>query len=207
MRMDLVRHHRRTLLAGLVVVALLVRAFIFGLHVPLLSYVDLGFHELGHMLAIPLGTVIHFLAGSFTQIAVPLGLAVYFWIKVEDRAATALMLGWAATSAQNTSVYVADAPTRALPLIGGTHDWWFLLGRWDALHLADGLAGMVWVCGLLIGLGGLGTALYPIWPDWRSRRTLRSVQERFAAAPVREVRPPTPLEKPLAAEDDPEWLV
>ena len=204
--MDLVRHHRRTLLAGLVVVALMIRAFVFDLHIPLLSYVDLGFHELGHMLAIPLGTVVHFLAGSFTQIAVPLGLAVYFWIKVEDRAAAALMLGWAATSAQNTSVYVADAPTRALPLIGGTHDWWFLLSRWNALHLADGLAGMVWVFGLLVGLGGLWAALHPIWSDWRSTRTLRTIEERFAAAPVREVRPPSPIDAD-PVEDDPEWLV
>lgn len=206
MSMDLVRHHRRTLLAGLVVLALLVRAFIFGLHVPLLSYVDLGFHELGHMLAVPLGTVIHFLAGSFTQIAVPLGLAVYFWIKVEDRAATALMLGWTATSAQNTSVYVADAPTRALPLIGGTHDWWFLLSRWDALHLADGLAGMVWVFGLVIGAAGLLASFHPMWSDWRSTRTLRSIEERFATAPVREVRPPAPIDQ-NPAEDDPDWLV
>ncbi len=189
------RTHRRPFLAAAAVAALLVRAFVFDAHIPLLSYVDLGFHELGHMLAIPLGTVVHFLAGSATQMAVPLGLATYFWLKTRDAAAAGLMLGWGATSFQNTSVYIADAPTRFLPLIGGTHDWWFLLGRWDALHLADGLAGMVWFVGLLVGLSGLAIALRDPFLAWRHAAREDAIAERFADAPVREVFRPPPEER------------
>ena len=157
------RLHRRESLAVVVVAALLVRAFVVGEHIPLLSYVDLGFHELGHMLAIPLGTVVHFLAGSVAQIAIPAGLAAYFWHRTSDRTAAGVMLAWAATSAQNVSVYMADAPYRRLPLIGGTHDWWFLLGRWDSLDVASGLAAMVWFIGLLMGLAGLAVCGWPLY--------------------------------------------
>ena len=174
------RLHRRESLAVVVVAALLVRAFVVGEHIPLLSYVDLGFHELGHMLAIPLGTVVHFLAGSVAQIAIPAGLAAYFWHRTSDRTAAGVMLAWAATSAQNVSVYMADAPYRRLPLIGGTHDWWFLLGRWDSLDVASGLAAMVWFIGLLVGLAGLAVCGWPLYASWRAGvlNTLCEVSER-----------------------------
>lgn len=185
------RQHRRALLATAAVAALMVRAFVFDAHIPMLAYVDLGFHELGHMLAIPLGTVPHFLAGSGTQMAVPVGLAAYFWRKAGDGAAAGLMLAWAATSFQNTSVYIADAPTRFLPLLGGgTHDWWFLLSRWDALHLAGGLAGMVWFVGLLLGVGGLVVAIHEPFSAWRRSARAEEIAERFAEAPVREASNP-----------------
>jgi hypothetical protein len=106
-------------------------AFVRGTSIPLLSLVDLGFHELGHLLTYPFPDMITAAAGSVAQVAVPLGLAVYFaWIRT-DRIATSVCLTWAATAARDVSVYVRDAPYQRLELIGGEHDWAFLL----AAHL------------------------------------------------------------------------
>ena len=164
--------------------------FVLDRRVPLLGWVDLGFHELGHMIAIPLGTVIHFLAGSVTQMAVPLGLGVYFWVRQRDHLSTGLMMAWAAASWQDVSVYVADAPFERLQLIGGDHDWAFLLHRWDMLDQAAGIASMVKFSGLLIGIAGVGVIAAPLMSMWRARERADVIQERFANAPVRPPKNP-----------------
>ncbi len=170
----------------------LVWPFGFGRRIPLLGWADLGFHELGHMLAIPFGTVIHFLAGSFTQVAVPLGLAGYFWLRLRDRLAVGLMLVWAAGSAHDVSVYVADAPYQRLALIGGQHDWAFLLGRWDMIGQAAGTATMIRLLGAGFGAAGLGVLAAPLVATVRDRHRERRLQRRFAGSRVRPVRNPPP---------------
>ncbi|MDH3307309.1 MAG: hypothetical protein OEO77_07325 [Acidimicrobiia bacterium] len=153
---------RRSAVLTVAAAGLVVTSYLFDRRIPLLSLVDLGFHELGHMLAIPLGRTVHFLAGSFAQIAVPVGLAAYFaWLR-SDRAAAGLMGAWAATSIRDVAVYVADAPYQRLPLIGGTHDWAWLLGsRWHVIDRADDLAGFFTALGLLVGIAAIGLAASP----------------------------------------------
>jgi hypothetical protein len=132
-------------------------AFKQGRNVPLLGMVDLGFHELGHMLTMWAPRLLYFAAGSINQVAVPLGLAAYFlWFR-RDGVGGGLCLAWAGTSAQNVSVYVADAPYQRLPLIGGMHDWAYILGpeQLDHLSWAAPLATAVKVFGLLLVLAGL----------------------------------------------------
>ncbi|MDH3731817.1 MAG: hypothetical protein OES13_11975, partial [Acidimicrobiia bacterium] len=104
--------------------------------VPLLDGVDLGFHELGHMLAMGFGRFIHTLAGSFLQIAVPLGLSAYFFVIRRDPVGAGVCAAWAGTSAYDVAIYVADAPFQRLPLIGGYHDWAYLLGPGELDALA-----------------------------------------------------------------------
>ncbi len=92
-------------------------AFVRKAQVPLLSLVDLGFHELGHLVTRPLPEIVMIAAGSFAQIAVPVGLAVY----------------------------IADAPYQRLQLIGGEHDWAAILGpeHFNALGRAGAIAAAV----------------------------------------------------------------
>ena len=61
-------------------------AFVKGGRVPLLWCVDLGFHELGHlvMYILPVNEILTAAMGSIMQCAVPLGLAVYFWYLGRD---------------------------------------------------------------------------------------------------------------------------
>ena len=137
-----------------------------GARVPLLGWADLGFHELGHLVAyvcdafLPWAEVLTALAGSVVQVAVPLGLATYFLQWRHDRAGTAVCLAWAATSLHDVARYVADAPHERLALIGGEHDWAFILaGHLDrAAPLAEALRAVGY---LLLGLA-LVAATWPL---------------------------------------------
>jgi hypothetical protein len=140
-------------------------AFVRGTRVPLLGLVDLGFHELGHLLTYPLPDVVTASMGSVTQVAVPIGLAAYFFVARRDRLGGSLCLGWAGTSAADASVYIADAPTEELVLLGeGEHDWAFVLGpeHLDSLHLAAGIATAVKVFGFLLLFAGLAICCWEL---------------------------------------------
>ena len=112
--------------------------------VPLLSNVDLGIHELGHMIAFWAPELLVQAAGSFLQVAVPVCFGVYFWLR-RDRLAVILMLAWAAESLNNVSVYIYDATRMALQLLGDDgsgagHDWHNILSRLGLLEHTDGIA-------------------------------------------------------------------
>ena len=153
--------------------------FVRNTRVPLLGNFDLGMHELGHMLAGFMPTMVMFLMGSVAQIAVPLGLAAYFWLRT-DRASSAFTLAWAGASSWDVSVYIADAPYERLPLIGGQHDWAYLLGGrgWNAMGAAGTIAGVVRVGGVLLVLAGLGLALYGAYIEMQG-----APEERMAQGP------------------------
>ena len=142
-------------------------AFVRQVPVPLLSLVDLGIHELGHLVTYVFPDLLTAMAGSAFQVLVPMGLAAYFWLRGPDLLATGLCLAWAGTSAQQVAAYVADAPFQRLPLIGGQHDWAFILGRLGLLDWAAGLAMAVRVAAVLLVLGGVASC---VWGIVRARR-------------------------------------
>src|SRR5918996_4720976 len=79
--------------------------FVLEKRVPLLGLVDLGFHELGHLLTYPLSDLATATAGSAIQVLVPLGLAVYFTVREErDLLGAGLCLAWAGASAADVAV-------------------------------------------------------------------------------------------------------
>ncbi len=134
--------------------------FVRGSRVPVLAYVDLGVHELGHMLTLPFPDVVTAVMGTGLQVLVPLGLAAYFAVR-RELLGTALCLAWTGTSARDASVYIADAPTQQLELIGGEHDWAYVLGeRFDALHMAGAVSLGVAVFGAAVLVAGLVLCLY-----------------------------------------------
>ena len=137
-------------------------AFIAHREVPILDWFDLAVHEVGHMLMFWAPRMVMFLGGSVAQVAVPLALAWYFGLVRRDLAGAGFCLAWAGASAWDVSVYIADAPVQALPLIGGgEHDWAYLLGQrgFDAIHLADEIAGFVEFTGALVAVAGIGLGL------------------------------------------------
>ena len=122
--------------------------FATGRPVPLLALVDLRFHELGHFVTYALPwELVTAAMGSVAQIAVPLGLAGYFAVGRRERVSAAVCLAWAATSARGVQAYIADAPFERLQLIGGDHDWAFILTEVGHLDAAAGLARGVWMVG------------------------------------------------------------
>jgi hypothetical protein len=132
-------------------------AFLFGTRVPILGLFDLGIHELGHLLATPLPRLAMFMAGSIAQVAFPLAMAAYFLIAPRDHPAGGFCLAWAGASARDVSVYAADARTQALPLIGGEHDWAYILGPsgFDALEHTATVAGSIEALGGILALSGI----------------------------------------------------
>src|SRR5687768_8312103 len=111
-------------IAGLVVIgALWLVAFQHHNRIPGLTYVNLGLHEFGHMVTYSASDLINALMGSIAQVAIPLLIALWLFIRRGDWVAAGVCLAWAATSALEVAIYVADAPTQKLELIGDSHDW------------------------------------------------------------------------------------
>lgn len=188
-------------------------AFAADRPVPILDWFDLGIHEVGHMIGFALPELLMFMAGSFAQVAFPAAMTAYFlWFR-RDPASGGFCLAWAGTSAWDVSVYVADAPVQALPLIGGgQHDWAYILGHFDAVDQAARVAGWIETLGAGLVLVGIAIALVPLARP-RPRPVSRRV--RPAGLPVREARgfvpgepepPPAPSPaEPSGASGEPIW--
>ena len=176
--------------AAAAVLAAVIAWFAFVAHreVPILDWFDLGVHEVGHMVMLFAPRMAMFLGGSVAQVVVPLALAWYFGLVRRDLAGGGFCLAWTGASAWDVSVYIADAPVQALPLIGaGEHDWAYLLGPrgFDSIHLADEIAGFVEFTGALLAIAGIGIALSAMVSG------LRKPQPVLQALPVTESRPVT----------------
>jgi hypothetical protein len=165
----------------------------------LISYVDLGFHELGHLLLGWAPGLVAPLAGSVVQVAVPIGLALYFARRRESYA-IALLLGWAATSAAGVSVYVADGPVQALNLLGyGRHDWAWVLGQTGNMGWAPMLSsGVRWFGVALAVIGALVALTSLVSPHAKERAESRLQAERDAREA--ELRAKAPRHEPRTRE-------
>ena len=133
-------------IAGLVLIAALwYVAFQQHDRVPGLTYVNLGLHEFGHMVTYSASNLTEALAGSIAQVAIPLLIALWLFVRPGDWVAAGVCLAWAATSALEVAAYVADAPTQELKLIAGQHDWAFILGPegYDAMNKSASLANTI----------------------------------------------------------------
>lgn len=119
-----------------------------GFLLGILDGANLVFHEAGHVFFFLFGEFLQFLGGSLTQVAIPASLAFYFWVH-EQRSASAVTIFWTGESLTNVAIYVADAQRMELPLIGGDHDWNYLLARLNLLDRADSIGRFVFLLGAL----------------------------------------------------------
>lgn len=160
-------------------------AFPYVLHreVPLLDLFDLGIHELGHMVFGFFPPMIAVGAGSAAQILVPLGLGLYFLIRNRSWVEFGVCLSWTGTSMHDVSIYIADAPIQALPLIGGGHDWAYLLGpqQFDAIHAAGSIASTVSTAGAVAVVAGIVACLWPVLAEWAAEDPIQ--RRRVASRP------------------------
>jgi hypothetical protein len=114
--------------------------------------VNLIFHEAGHTIFSMFGQLIHLLAGSGMQIAVPAVITGYFFFTRQPFAA-AVALCWVGENFWDVSVYIKDAQERALPLLGGEgvlHDWHFILVILRCLDKDDAIGNTAFMIGTLI---------------------------------------------------------
>lgn len=147
-------------------------AFVRGTRVPLLGMVDLAIHEAGHVFFVWAPRDLMLVMGNGFQALFPLVFAFAFVVRHRDLAGGAAALAWCATSLQDASVYLADAPYRRLPLLGpeSSHDWWQLLGSHGWLDAADEVSRVVWFVGLLVH----GAAVAMLAVGWRHDEAWRA---------------------------------
>jgi hypothetical protein len=115
-----------------------------------LDSLDLAIHETGHLVFAFDGEVLAVLGGTLFQLLVPAAFVVALW-RNGDRHGATVPLWWLAQNCWNISVYVRDARTEELPLVGGgEHDWAFLLDRAGWLDHDQRIAGIVYLVGVLL---------------------------------------------------------
>ena len=116
----------------------------------LLDHLDLAIHEAGHLLFAPLGEFVGFLGGTLLQLLLPLSFVWHFH-RQRDPFAVHVVLWWVAQNLWNISVYVRDARSQTLPLLGGgEHDWAYLLGHLDLLKYDQVLGRSIYLTGVLL---------------------------------------------------------
>ncbi|MGH7668873.1 MAG: hypothetical protein ACRENQ_05210 [Gemmatimonadaceae bacterium] len=143
--------------ARVVLLALLAIYGIAYMHDPggghLIDGIDLAIHETGHLVFRPFGEVLQFAGGTLFQLIVPATFLVYFlrFAPTRDRFAASAMLWWIAVNLWNIAVYMADARTQSLPLVGGgEHDWAYLFGHFGVLSHDTGIAASVRAFGIVV---------------------------------------------------------
>lgn len=141
---------------------------------PILKGLDMGIHELGHVLFMPLGQFMSIAGGTMLQCLAP-AIGVAMFVRQRDPFAIFFAVGWLGTNFFDVATYVADARAMELPLVspfagGGdeiTHDWNWLLGRTGLLERDRTIAGLLRLAGhacfALCVAGGT-------WTLWRMRQ-------------------------------------
>jgi hypothetical protein len=115
-----------------------------------LDSLDLAIHETGHLVFAFGGETLMLLGGTLFQIIVPAIFVLALWRRGDRHGAT-VPLWWLAQNCWNISVYVRDARTQALPLVGGgEHDWATLLGNAGWLEQDQALGGAVYLAGVVL---------------------------------------------------------
>lgn len=134
---------------------------------------NLGIHELGHMLFRPLGEFMMVLGGTFWQLTVP-KISFFMFYKQRDYFALAVSFCWLATNYYDVATYIGDARARELPLVSPfgigpiTHDWHYLLTRLGMLELDTTIAAVIRVLAAVSMIIGLG------WGVWTISKMIKS---------------------------------
>ena len=118
-------------------------------------------HEAGHVLFAPFGETMYILGGSIMQVLGPVVWILTAWHERSRLVPVALF--FTGLSMVDISIYMKDAATRILPLLGGKnshHDWWTVLYRRDALDWGEPLGEFFFFAGMLAALAGLGWGIF-----------------------------------------------
>jgi hypothetical protein len=161
------------------------------------SAIDMGMHELGHLLFSVFGEFMHIAGGSVFQCIFPL-LWLAAFLQKGYYFAAALCISWLGLNLFDVATYAADAQARLLPLatgLGGIgtedseatydagHDWYQLLSRTGHLQDDQGIAELLRTLGSAVYIVGLVTAailiVYMII-GVRRRRIVQETQEAVA---------------------------
>ncbi|MFA5361899.1 MAG: hypothetical protein WC335_01460 [Candidatus Omnitrophota bacterium] len=106
---------------------------------------NLGVHELGHLVFAFFGDFLCAAGGTIAQLLIPVIGAVNFY-RQKDYFGISFAFGWLSTSFFESARYIGDARAMDLPLVtffwadDAQHDWNYLLSRMGILQLDTGIA-------------------------------------------------------------------
>jgi hypothetical protein len=119
----------------------------------LLDSANLAFHEAGHPLFGMLSDRLTVYGGTLGQLMFPLAAGFSFY-RLRKTLSCAYAALWLGENLLNIAVYMADARTQILPLVGnGEHDWTEIFSRWGVLSWDNGIATLVRITGWLLIVG------------------------------------------------------
>ena len=122
-----------------------------------IDHANLLFHEAGHLIFGFLGPSAGLYGGTLGQLTILVICGVAFFMHKSWVSLSVIML-WFVENLFNIALYVADARSQMLPLVGsGEHDWANILSRWAALQYDTTISAM------LIAIGWLGLIATLAW--------------------------------------------
>ena len=135
-----------------------------------LHLISIPFHEAGHILFSPFGELVTALGGSLAQVLVPAICAVAFMTTSLDPFAAAVCWWWTGENLLDVAMYINDARTLSLVLLGGHtgaevegHDWERILQMTGALHLDHRIAWIVhWTGAIVMGASLIAGGLFTL---------------------------------------------
>ena len=156
-------------------VYVLVRHLSDPLYTSILGPLNLGIHELGHLIFGFMGEAMAVAGGTLLQLLVPM-FAVFNFYRQDDFLSIALSLGWLSTNFFNIATYVADARRLELPLVtpfGGDnviHDWEYLLSKMNMLEYDTVIADIIRVLAVISMLLCFAAGAWLLWQMIKNQR-------------------------------------
>jgi hypothetical protein len=175
-------------------------AFVRDTQVPVLEYLDVAVHEVGHLLFRPFGELVMLIMGSGFQVMFPLVAGLAFAVWKRNWIAWGICWAWSANACADAARYIADAPRGELALLGAgpdaLGDWALILGpeHFDKLFLADRIASAVRTLGLALWIAAVGVVFVGAWRSYLALRGNQAAAPRASARPARTREPVSDLD-------------
>jgi len=150
----------------------------------LLGMLNLGIHELGHVLLRPAGDSLCLAGGTLFQVLFPI-ISVFMFLRQRDYFALTFSGVWLSTNLYGIATYMADARARVLPLVTpfrgrAEHDWYHLFSRMGVLSHDTAIAAAVRVAAFIVIWASIAAGTWMCVMMIRSRK-----DKREAIAPSR----------------------
>jgi hypothetical protein len=129
---------------------------------------NLGFHEIGHLLFGYGGKFLGMAGGTLLEFLAPFFGMIHFY-RQRDFFSVALCFGWLSTALFSIARYAADARQMAIPLVSlswsteVTHDWNYLLGQAGLLPYDNVIAFLFRALASVSMLVCLASGLWLVW--------------------------------------------
>ena len=141
----------------------------------LIAGLNLGIHELGHIVFSPFGDFLGAAGGTPLQCIIPL-IAMLLFRRQNDWFALSFAIAWLGSNFYAIAPYAADARARELPLLSigsgdPIHDWYFMLSSLHALPHDQLIGSLFRFAGTLCFLASLASAAWLLAIMLRSRST------------------------------------